>query len=162
MNGAGAPEELNGCRLGDLICGAPELLSVFIASNYRVASLESEGTGPSGSRRWLASSMNGYVENGCLVRVWAIHRDDTARHLAALEREHLITQLRGALAEVQRLGGLLPICSQCKRIRDDKGYWKQVEAYIAERTGAEFSHGICPECVRKLFPEFAEKADNTG
>jgi hypothetical protein len=159
MNGAGAPSELIGGRLGDLICGAPKLLSAFIASNYRIASLESESTGPSGSRRWLASSMNGYVENGCLVRLWAIHRDNTARRLAALERERLIAQLRGALAEVQRLGGLLPICSQCKRIRDDKGYWNQVEAYIAERTGAEFSHGICPECVRKNFPDFADNSD---
>ncbi len=157
LNGANAPEELIGRRLGDLICGAPSLLSALVASHYRLSFLQSEGTTPSGSKRWLASSLTGYVENNCLVRLWGIHRDDTARHLAALERERLISQLRGALAEVQRLGGLLPICAQCKRIRDDKGYWNQVEAYIAERTGAEFSHGICPECARKTFPDFADK-----
>jgi len=62
--------------------------------------------------------------------------------------------LKEALKEVKTLNGLLPICSYCKKIRDDKGYWKQIEAYIQERSDATFSHGICQECAKKYFPEF--------
>ncbi len=70
------------------------------------------------------------------------------------EREKLIHELQEALAEVKTLSGLLPICSSCKKIRDDKGYWNQIESYISEHSEAEFSHGICPECAKKLYPEF--------
>jgi len=62
-------------------------------------------------------------------------------------------RLRGALAEVRRLGGLVPICSACKRIRDDRGYWNQLEAYIGERSEAQFTHGICPDCATRLYGE---------
>lgn len=70
------------------------------------------------------------------------------------ERERLIHELQEALAEVKTLSGLLPICSSCKKIRDDKGYWNQLESYISKHSEAEFSHGICPECAKKLYPEF--------
>ncbi len=70
------------------------------------------------------------------------------------ERERLIHGLQEALAEVKTLSGLLPICASCKKIRDDKGYWNQIESYISEHSEAEFSHGICPECAKKLYPEF--------
>ncbi len=56
-------------------------------------------------------------------------------------------------SEIKRLRGLLPICSSCKKIRDDKGYWNQIEVYIRDRSDAEFSHGICPECIKKLYPD---------
>lgn len=62
-------------------------------------------------------------------------------------------ELQQALAQVKQLRGLLPVCSWCKRIRDDKDYWLSVEQYIAERTDATFTHGICPDCMRKHFPE---------
>ena len=68
------------------------------------------------------------------------------------ERERLIADLQQALADVKRLGGLLPICAGCKKIRDDRGYWNQVEAYIAERTAARFTHSLCPICTKKFFP----------
>jgi len=55
--------------------------------------------------------------------------------------------------------GLLPICASCKRVRDDKGYWNQLEAYVRDHSEAEFSHGICPDCAEKLYPEFANKGD---
>ena len=61
-----------------------------------------------------------------------------------------------AVASVRVLSGLLPICMSCKKIRDDKGYWNQIEGYIREHSEAEFSHGMCPECTRKLYPEFAD------
>ncbi|MGO9016206.1 MAG: response regulator [Dissulfurispiraceae bacterium] len=73
------------------------------------------------------------------------------------EKEHLIRELQESLAKVKRLSGLLPICASCKKIRDDKGYWNQVETYLSEHSDAKFSHGICPECGKKLYPEFYDK-----
>jgi DNA repair exonuclease SbcCD ATPase subunit len=73
------------------------------------------------------------------------------------ERENLINDMQNALAEIKELRGFLPICANCKKIRDDKGYWQQVENYIQERTHAQFSHGICPECMKELYPEMADK-----
>jgi len=77
----------------------------------------------------------------------------TERQRMQQERERLITELQQALADVKRLGGLLPICSGCKKIRDDRGYWQQVEAYIAKRSEAKFTHGLCPICTKKFFPD---------
>jgi len=69
------------------------------------------------------------------------------------EKEKLILQLQKALGEVKQLSGLLPICASCKKIRDDKGYWSQIETYIRDRSEAEFTHGICPDCFKKLYPD---------
>lgn len=70
------------------------------------------------------------------------------------EKEHAIAHLKDALAQVRVLRGLLPICSSCKKIRDEHGNWTQIEAYIDERSEAKFSHGICPDCARRLYPDF--------
>lgn len=70
---------------------------------------------------------------------------------AALDEER--RRLQKALEDVKTLRGILPICSSCKKIRDDLGYWNQVEQYISQHSEAQFSHGICPECLRKLYPE---------
>ena len=86
-----------------------------------------------------------------------ISTDITERKRAGEEREKLIADLREALAKVKTLSGLLPICSHCKKIRDDKGYWKQLEIYISDHSEAEFSHGICPDCIKKLYPEYYDK-----
>jgi AmiR/NasT family two-component response regulator len=67
-------------------------------------------------------------------------------------------ELRAALAQVKTLSGLLPICSNCKKIRDDAGYWQQVEIYIAKHSQAEFSHGLCPDCMQALYPDSYEKS----
>ncbi|GAB4347452.1 MAG: hypothetical protein Kow0089_24920 [Desulfobulbaceae bacterium] len=64
--------------------------------------------------------------------------------------------LQEALAEVRTLSGFLPICASCKKIRDDRGYWNQIEAYIREHSDAEFSHGLCPECAQKLYPDLMD------
>jgi hypothetical protein len=74
-------------------------------------------------------------------------------HRKLTEKERLITQLQKALNEVKTLSGLIPICAQCKKVRDDKGYWNQIETYIHERSDADFSHSICPECAKKLYPD---------
>ena len=84
-------------------------------------------------------------------------RDASDRIRAEQERENLIRELEDALEKIKTLKGLLPICAHCKRIRDDRGYWAQVETYIEAHSLAEFSHGICPECVRKYYPEVFEK-----
>lgn len=65
--------------------------------------------------------------------------------------------LERALAQVRTLHGLLPICSYCKKIRNDKGFWTKVESYLSEHTDVQFSHGLCPDCLRELYPEYAEK-----
>ena len=70
----------------------------------------------------------------------------------ALKQER--DKLQDALAEVKTLSGLLPICANCKKIRDDKGYWNQIEAYILDHSEADFSHSICPECAKNIYPEF--------
>jgi sensor domain CHASE-containing protein len=72
------------------------------------------------------------------------------------ERQRLINELEQALYEVKTLSGLLPICASCKKIRDDQGYWNQIESYISKHSSAEFSHSICPDCIKKLYPEVAE------
>jgi hypothetical protein len=78
----------------------------------------------------------------------------TERKRAEDEREKLIVELQNALAEVKALSGLLPICSSCKKIRDDQGYWNQIEVYISGHSAAKFSHGLCPECAKKLYPKY--------
>jgi hypothetical protein len=75
------------------------------------------------------------------------------RKRAEAEKEQVISELKSALAQVKSLSGLLPICSSCRKIRNDNGYWSQIETYIVEHSDAEFSHGICPECLKKLYPD---------
>lgn len=79
------------------------------------------------------------------------------RKQAEQGREALISQLQEALDNIKKLEGLMHICSSCKRIRDDKGGWNQMEAYIHEHSEAEFSHGICPDCARKIYPKYFPK-----
>jgi len=73
------------------------------------------------------------------------------------EREQLILELQAAINEVKTLSGMLPLCSSCKKIRDDKGYWNQIDEYITEHSNAEISHGLCPECAERLYPRQWEK-----
>lgn len=81
--------------------------------------------------------------------------DITARKQAEAERERLLAEREKALSEIKTLSGLLPICASCKKIRDDQGYWSQIEIYIRSHSEAEFSHGLCPDCAHRLYPEFA-------
>jgi hypothetical protein len=79
---------------------------------------------------------------------------------AALTEER--NRLQKALAEIRTLSGMLPICSTCKKIRDDKGYWNQLESYIMAHSQAQFSHGICPKCAKTLYSEYIEEDDSNG
>lgn len=89
-------------------------------------------------------------ESGHIVGLSAIARDVTERKRLEQARNELVAELQAALADVRTLSGLLPICAWCKKIRDDQGYWNQLEGYLNARSGISFSHGICPTCARKL------------
>jgi DNA-binding NtrC family response regulator len=86
-------------------------------------------------------------------RALAEAKEKTRRKKAEEEREQLIHELQEALARVKTLSGMLPICASCKKIRDDKGYWSQIESYISTHSDAEFTHGMCPECEKKAYEE---------
>jgi PAS domain S-box-containing protein len=116
-------------------------------------------------------------KDGSLVDVWVssiaisywgkkaactIVRDLTERKRAEEEREKLICELQEALANIKTLRGLVPICAHCKKIRDDKGYWQQVEVYVRDHSEAEFSHGLCPECIKTYFPNVKKREGPEG
>ena len=92
-------------------------------------------------------------EDGCLLGFQGVGRDITARKRMEVERERLIQSLTQALADVKQLSGMLPICSNCKKVRDDHGYWSQIETYLSEHTEATFTHGVCPECALRFREE---------
>lgn len=101
---------------------------------------------------YVEGSVNCRFENGAPVSTRGIFRDITERKTGERERERLIVELRAALDEVKALGGLLPVCAWCKNIRDDKGYWQDVHTYL--NLHAEVTHGICPTCQKKEFPDY--------
>jgi len=108
-----------------------------------------------GSIAWIEVSWQP-IFNGdgiCLGYRASMH-DFTERKRAQQERESLTREREEALATVKTLHGLLPICSSCKKVRNDAGYWEQIESYVRSHTDAEFSHGICPECMKRLYPGF--------
>ena len=91
-----------------------------------------------------------------LITIWVAAILVLLYKRAEEERDALVLQLQDALANIKTLRGLLPICSSCKKIRDDHGYWNQLETYIGAHTDAEFTHGLCPECIQKLYPDYSE------
>jgi len=99
----------------------------------------------------LEKSENTVDEYGKTIHSFGFSQDITEQKEAEQEREELIRELREALEKVKTLSGLLPICASCKKIRDDKGYWNQIESYIEHHSEAEFSHGMCPDCLDKLY-----------
>jgi PAS domain S-box-containing protein len=110
---------------------------------------------PSGEERIINVKLEVITdENGKPFKLNGISLDITERKRAEEERERLIKELRDAIAQVKTLSGMLPICSSCKKIRDDQGYWNQIEVYISEHSQTAFSHSICPECAKKLYPEY--------
>lgn len=102
---------------------------------------------------------SGPVTIGGKTMLCSIVHDVFERKKVEAEREKLIRDLRSALSEVKILRGFLPICASCKKIRDDKGYWNQIETYISNHSEAQFSHGLCPDCARKLYPDLNIERD---
>ena len=101
-----------------------------------------------GSFRWFL--WNAAPDPGQQV-IYAVARDVTARKAAEAERERLVGELQATLAELKVLRGIVPMCSYCRRVRDDEDYWQSVEAYVARYTDTKFSHSICPSCMSAHF-----------
>ena len=112
-----------------------------------------------GTYRWLMWTSNPAIEKGI---TYAIAKDITDRKAAEEERYLMLADLQKALSEIRTLHLMLPICSYCKKIRDDKGYWEGVETYISKHTDTVFSHGACPECAEKAFKEFEQSKKQEG
>ena len=98
-----------------------------------------------------------FDDRGKIVQMIEYCIDVSERKQAESIREKLIEELQRALIQVKTLSGLLPICSSCKKIRDDKGYWNNLDKFISEHSDAEFSHSICPDCAQKLYPKYMKK-----
>jgi hypothetical protein len=116
--------------------------------------IEVESFNPSMARgeRYLASTAGRlYDAQGNVVGAIETIRDITNAKRTEQGREKLIIELKEAIAQVRTLSGLLPMCASCKKIRDDKGYWSQLETYINQHTDADISHGLCPECMDKMY-----------
>lgn len=96
---------------------------------------------------------------GNITSLMVAQRDVTERKQWEKEREKLVLELQAALDKVRTLRGFIPICASCKQIRNDDGYWQQVESYVSEHTLAEFSHSICPDCLKKLYPQYTIDTD---
>jgi PAS domain S-box-containing protein len=110
---------------------------------------------PDGSIRWVAHACQPVRgDQGQFIGTRASNRDITKRKAAELERERLVAELQAAMAKVKLLTGFIPICASCKKIRNDAGYWQQIEVYIRDHSEAVFSHGICPDCGKKLYGEY--------
>ncbi len=105
--------------------------------------------------RWMMITVDPvYDDSGKVIKAVHIARDITERIKIQDERERLLLELQKATATVDTLSGLIPICSNCKKIRDDKGYWNQLEKFIKKYANVDFSHSICPDCAKKLYPDY--------
>lgn len=143
----------------------PELAAAFDADDKKVIrngkailDREEKTTRPDGSIGWqITSKIPLKNAAGQVTGLVGIGHDITERKKAEEERERIIRELQKALDKVNTLSGLIPICANCKRIRDDKGYWNDVESYISKHSTAEFSHGLCDDCMKKLYPEQYER-----
>ena len=94
-----------------------------------------------------------------LFVVWTTAILGIKRNKIEQQRKMILIEREKALQEVKILRGFLPICASCKKIRDDNGYWTQIEGYIKDHSEADFTHGICPDCVEKLYPDFFNASD---
>jgi hypothetical protein len=111
-----------------------------------------------GELYWESASISPIRDSaGRVTHYVGVKEDITVRKQTETERDLLIHDLEEALANVKSLSGLLPICANCKKIRDDQGYWSQVESYIETHSEATFTHGICPDCIKKLYPDLVKK-----
>jgi len=107
-----------------------------------------------GQFRWhTGNAIPIYDAVGSVLYVIGISRDIHEQKLANAERESLLTELQHALNEIRTLSGIVPICASCTQIRDDEGHWHQVEKYVQDHSHAQFSHSLCPDCIKKLYPE---------
>lgn len=124
---------------------------VMLSSTMTTSDNQSEG---------LESGADGYItrplpNRELLARVASIARIIRAER----ERDRLINELQQALETIKTLSGMLPICASCKKIRNDTGYWEEVESYVKRHSDVDFTHGICPACARKLYGDLYDEED---
>ena len=134
-----------------------QLLEEIIRENNEFRDFEVNYEAPGAGRRFMLLNARRVAREEQLILLAV--EDITARRIAEEEREKLHLEHKEALSKVKKLAGMLPICANCKKIRNDEGYWEQIEAYISDHSEAEFSHGVCPECVVKLYPEIDTTQD---
>jgi len=138
------------CGLGEDSIGRPFSANAFLSEVSALLGPAPDGpveASPDGGR-WFEIRAQ-YVSAGSRTLRLLAMRDVT-------DRRQLIEKLSAALADIQSLEGIIPICASCKKIRDDSGYWQQVENYVSSHTRAQFSHGICPDCRTKLYPDLED------
>jgi DNA-binding response OmpR family regulator len=125
-----------------------------------VVMLSSTMTTSDDQSKGLESGADGYITRPLPNRELLARVESVARIIRAeRERDRLITQLQQALETIKTLSGMLPICASCKKIRNDTGYWEEVESYVKRHSDAEFTHGICPACARKLYGDLYDEDD---
>ena len=156
-------EELLSCGFEDVthpddIEIGKEQYQKLVQSEIKSFDIEKRYIHKNGSIVWVDINSSIVLdEDGKPVHFLTYVRDISKRKSIEEQREQLIGELQEALNKVNTLSGLLPICASCKKIRDDKGYWSQIETYVQEHSEAEFTHGICPECAKKLYPHLGNK-----
>jgi PAS domain S-box-containing protein len=150
-------EELSGLSFAGFVLPADldthqEAAEEFLEGSRSSFKLEARYLPKVGDPLWGSLTVERIEDStGQMLFVLVMVENISERRRAAAERERIIGELQEALANVKTLRGLIPICASCKKIRDDKGYWSQVEVYVRDRSDAEFSHGICPDCMKTLY-----------
>jgi PAS domain S-box-containing protein len=151
------PEEVIGRRIWDLFSpDEAEKRMVVVHKAFATGQavvFDVRVPSPAGDTFYITSVKPILDAGGRVSSVVCISKDITERKRVEMEREELIRSLQAALQDVRTLSGLLPICAHCKKIRDDDGYWTQIESYIRDHSGIDFTHGICPDCAREWFHE---------
>jgi PAS domain S-box-containing protein len=162
--GYDSPEELKNTikDIGSQIYVEPQMRQecIRILQEQGKAIFEFQIRRKDGSIGWISSNIGAVRDpHGAIIRLEGVVKDIDERKRMEEEREQLIAQLQDAFAEVKKLSGLLPICCSCKKIRDAKGRWYRIEAYICAHSDAEFTHGFCPDCLKVLYPQFFKNCD---
>jgi PAS domain S-box-containing protein len=127
-----------------------------LQQGHAVEPLETKRVGNEGKPLDVCLIMSAIRDGkGRIIGASSIAYDVRERKRMEAERTQLVAHLEDTLTKVKTLSGLLPICASCKKIRDDHGYWQKLETYVREHSNAEFSHSICPDCMQKLYPDYA-------
>jgi len=148
-------KKMIGQKINHFFPSSIDLDTFFKSENYALVEVNMNETRPERKFELRLSVLRDRFTQ--IIGKSLILRDITEKKRAEAEREILINDLQEALNQVKTLSGLLPICAHCKKIRDDKGYWNDVETYIHSHSDVDFSHGICPDCLQKYYPEIAER-----
>jgi len=147
---------LDGVELVRRVRASKELCSLYILLLTAKSSREEMLSG-------LDSGADDYIINP-FDREELLARVNIGRRIVELQKslEQRIAELETALSQIRTLQGLIPMCAACKKVRDDQGYWQQVEDYLMEHSDAAFSHALCPECLKVHYPEYEQIKTKKG